>query len=106
MLWTAPSRTKNESGGRVEPSHRCSAYLCMERDGQVVGYPVGGRVPGGGCRVVGLVGRLACPPVPLAVPARPTAVHCRGGGGGCTARVWWWLSVSCAAELSCAGRSR
>ncbi len=69
----AASRSKNQSDGQVEPSHRCSAYLCMERDGQVVGYPVGGRVPGGRW-VVGLVWspRLALPP-PACLPAVPAA---------------------------------
>jgi len=88
VLWTASSRSKNQSDGQVERPDRCSGYLCMERYGQVVGYPVGGRVldgrvPGGW---PGWSPCLACHlPVPRAATCRPTA---RGDSTGCAR----WLS--------------
>jgi len=80
----ASSRTKNQSDGQVEPSHRCSGYLCMERDGQVAGYPAGWRVPVAGA---GWLAWLVALPYLPAVPPPD-----------CRALTWWWVhrtSVRC-----------
>jgi len=47
VLWTASSRSKNQSDGQVERSHRCSAYYAWSTMVKLPGTRCGWRVPGG-----------------------------------------------------------
>ena len=73
VLSIAASRSKNQSDGQVERPDRSAAYLCMERDGQVVGYLAGARAAGAGWLAL-----VALPCLPAVPPP------------DCRALPWWW----------------
>ncbi len=95
----ASSRSKNQSDGQVEPSHRCSAYLCRSA---TVKLP--GTRRAGGCRVAGagwLAWLVAVPCLPACLPA---CLPCRHLPAAHLPWWWWWVHrtvAECVLPLSC-----